>query len=345
MVYNGGMKLRDFSFYLPNEQIARFPANRREDSRLMVVDRESGQIRHSRFSRLEEWLNPLDFLVINNTRVVPARLFGTVNARRVELLWIRSLDANEVEVLARPARACVPGRRVELGNGIGAMVTGIGARGRRLLRFDVPLERVHAAGYAPLPPYIKRGREEAEKWRNFDLERYQTVYSRHDGSIAAPTAGLHFSLDMLERIRRRHGVEEITLTVGPATFQPIEVEDLELHRMGREEIHIPHETGARITQLRKTHRLVAVGTTTVRSLETWAQIPAPGERFSSELFIRPGFRFRMVDRLITNFHLPESSLFILVCAFAGTGLMQRAYAEAVKEGYRFFSYGDAMLIR
>jgi len=339
------MKRRDFVFHLPRERIARFPADRREESRLMVVDRENGSIHHSRFSRLEEWLHPLDFLVINNTRVVPARLFGSVGERRVELLWVRSLDEKEIEVFARPARVCVPGRRVKLENGVTATVTGTGSRGLRRLRFDAGLEQVRAAGYAPLPPYIKRRKEEAAEWRAFDLERYQTVYARHEGSIAAPTAGLHFTPEMVERIRLSHGVEEITLTVGPATFQPIEVDDLDDHRMGREEIFIPQKTGERILNLRKDRRLVAVGTTTVRSLETWARLDSPRERFASELFIRPGFRFAMVDRLITNFHLPESSLFVLVCAFAGMELMQRAYESAVKEGYRFFSYGDAMLIR
>jgi len=340
------MKRSDFFFDLPRDRIARFPAERREDSRLMVVDRATGVVRHSSFSRLEEWLDPEDFLVINNTRVVPARLFGTVGERRVEMLWIRSLDDREIEVFARPARALRRGRRFELDGGISAEVSGAGERGRRRLRFDVTLEKVKAAGFAPLPPYIKRERSEAVEWRDYDLRRYQTVYSRHEGSIAAPTAGLHFTPEMVTKIRNSHGIEEITLTVGPATFQPIEVEDLEDHRMGREDIHIPRETGERILSLRKEgRRLVAVGTTSVRSLETWAGLESPEESFSSELFVRPGYTFRLVDRLITNFHLPESSLFVLVCAFAGRELMQRAYGEAIEAGYRFFSYGDAMLIR
>jgi len=339
------MKLEDFSFHLPRERIARFPSEQRADSRLMVVDRDSGGIHHSRFSRLEDWLDTGDFLVVNNTRVVPARLFAAVGERKVELLWIRTLEAGEIEVFARPAKACVLGRRVELDGGILARVTGIGPRGRRRLRVDASLEGLRAAGYAPLPPYIKRSRSEAAQWRAFDLERYQTVYSRHEGSIAAPTAGLHFTPDMIERIRTRHGIEEITLAVGPATFQPIETDNLEDHRMGREEIRISRETAERITRLRSRHRLVAVGTTTVRSLETWALLDPPQEEFASELFIRPGFRFKLVDRLITNFHLPESSLFVLVCAFAGKDLMHKAYATAVEKGYRFFSYGDAMLIR
>ncbi|MBN1196317.1 MAG: tRNA preQ1(34) S-adenosylmethionine ribosyltransferase-isomerase QueA [Candidatus Aminicenantes bacterium] len=339
------MKRRDFAFHLPRERIARFPADHREESRLMVVDRSNGKIHHSRFSRLEAWLDPSDFMVINNTRVIPARLFASVGTRRVELLWVRSLDLKEIEVFARPARVCVPGRRLKLENGIEATVTAIGPRGLRRLRFDAGLDQVRAAGYAPLPPYIKRSREEADEWRAFDLERYQTVYARHEGSIAAPTAGLHFTPGLLERIRLHHGVEEITLTVGPATFQPIEVDNLDDHRMGPEEICIPQAAGERILNLRRHRRLVAVGTTTVRSLETWVRLDSPCERFVSELFIRPGFRFQMVDRLITNFHLPESSLFVLVCAFAGMELMRLAYELAVREGYRFFSYGDAMLIR
>jgi len=338
------MKRSDFSFVLPRERIARFPSQARPDSRLMVVDRQSGKVAHSSFSKLEEWLNPTDFLVINNSRVVPVRLFGTIGGKKVELLLVRRREDGNAEAYVRPGKACVPGTRIVFEDGITADCTGVGERGRRLLVFHAPWEAILATGFAPLPPYIKRTREEAREFRDFDLDRYQTVYARNPGSIAAPTAGLHFSRTMMDRIRQSHGVEEITLDVGAATFQPVEVDRLEDHRMGRESIEMPRTTMERILERRKNGKLVAVGTTTVRSLETWARLDPVRERFESEIFIFPGFKFRMVDRLVTNFHLPESSLFMLVCAFAGRELMLEAYRGAVEAEYRFFSYGDAMLI-
>jgi S-adenosylmethionine:tRNA ribosyltransferase-isomerase len=223
-------------------------------------------------------------------------------------------------------------------------VTGQGSRGRRILTFNRDISRVLENGYAPLPPYIKRKPEEARRFREFDLERYQTVYSSRPGSIAAPTAGLHFTSQILDRIKQRNPVLEIELKVGEATFQKIESDHIEEHRMGREAVSISPRVRSEIESLKKKGHLVAVGTTSVRALETLAREQPESETFESELFIYPGFEFRMVDKLITNFHLPESSLFILVSAFAGRELMQKAYRIAVEQKYRFFSYGDAMFI-
>jgi S-adenosylmethionine:tRNA ribosyltransferase-isomerase len=233
---------------------------------------------------------------------------------------------------------------VVLAEGLWAEVTGTGERGKRVLHFNQPIEHVLNTGFAPLPPYIKRKYDEAVKYRELDLERYQTVYSRTPGSIAAPTAGLHFTPGIIENIEQKTEIIEITLAVGEATFQKIAVEDIVEHRMGREYITITTKDRERILQLKQTKQLIAVGTTSVRSLETFA-LQQPGEEtFASELFISPGFEFKLVDKLVTNFHLPESSLFILVSAFAGLELMQKAYRIAIEEGYRFFSYGDAMFI-
>lgn len=341
------MKLQDFLFDLPEEHIARFPADKRDESRLMAVDRATGAITHHRFRDLPELLAPNDFLVVNNSKVIPAKLFGTIGASHAEML-ITAMNptANEVEALTLPARKFKPGATFELGNGLSALVLEWLHRGKRRLRFNCPLEQVFSAGFAPLPPYIKRKKDDAEKHRLFDLERYQTVYSKEPGSIAAPTAGLHFTPEILTQIRMNHQILEVTLNVGEATFQKIESEDISRRRMGREYITITPETAAHILNLKQSGAaLVAVGTTSVRSLETWALEKPHSPSFYSEIFISPGFNFKMTNRLITNFHLPGSSLFILTAAFGGLELMQKAYAAAIAGGYRFFSYGDAMFIK
>jgi S-adenosylmethionine:tRNA ribosyltransferase-isomerase len=342
------MKLKDFYFDLPDERIARQPSDKRDQSRLMLVDRQTGTISHHRFKDLPELIGASDFLVVNNTKVIPARLFGEIDGKKSEMLIVGNTgENNEVEALTRPAKRFKPGEKVIIDgtDDVWAEVLDAGHRGRRTLRFNKPLESVLTAGYAPLPPYIKRKPEEAEKLRTMDLERYQTVYSRKPGSIAAPTAGLHFTPRLMDRIKQTNEVLEVTLQVGEATFQKIEVEDIDHHRMGRETITITEETRQRIRQLKQDRELIAVGTTSVRSLETWAIEKPMDETFVSELFIKPGYSFKMVDKMITNFHLPESSLFILVSAFAGLELMQEAYLQAIKEGYNFFSYGDAMFIK
>jgi len=339
------MKLSDFDFVLPQERIARFPADRRDGSKLMVVNRGSGEISHLHFSDLPGLLEAGDFLVMNNTRVRPARLIGQIRGKAAEMLIVRDLGGRKLEVLCQPAAHFRPGAFFTGPDGLQAEVLQTGERGRRLLLFNREYERVLEQGYAPLPPYIKRKAGEAGRCRDFDLERYQTVYARHPGSIAAPTAGLHFTTEILASIREKNPLLEITLEVGEATFQKIEVEDIERHRMGSEKITIKADVAERIQALRRQGgKLLAVGTTAVRSLESYALLAEPQETFASDIFISPGFRFHLVDKLLTNFHLPRSSLFILAAAFAGLDLLQETYRQAISEGYRFFSYGDAMLI-
>lgn len=338
------MKLKDFYFDLPEDRIARFPAEKRDESRLMVVERKTGDIFHHKFKDIGELTGNNDFFVVNNSKVIPVRLFGDINGKKVDVLVVKTFGECEVEALTLPARKFKPGQRVVFDRNLWAEVMDIGYRGKRRLRFNKPFDTVLNVGYAPLPPYIKRKFPEAVTHRTFDLERYQTVYSKIPGSIAAPTAGLHFTPEVIEKIKQKTEIIEITLEVGEATFQKIEMEDIADHKMGRETITITYEDRKRISRLKQSKHLIAVGTTTVRSLETFA-LQQPGEEtFYSELFIWPGFEFNMVDKLITNFHLPMSGLFILVSAFAGLELMQRAYRIAIKEGYRFFSYGDAMFI-
>ncbi|MCP5047877.1 MAG: tRNA preQ1(34) S-adenosylmethionine ribosyltransferase-isomerase QueA [bacterium] len=339
------MKLKEFDFPLPDSHIARFPSEKRDESRLMMVNRETGTITHHRFKDIPDLTGGHDFFVVNNSKVIPVKLFGEIDGRRVELLIVnvRDRDSGEVEAYTLPAKKFKPGRTV-LFDGFSAQVMSIGHRGKRVLRFNRPMETVLNTGYAPLPPYIKRKYDDARAHRQLDLERYQTVYSRAPGSIAAPTAGLHFTPQVIQTLKQQSAIVEITLNVGEATFSKIEVEDIREHKMGIETVSITHEDRETIRQLKETKQLIAVGTTSVRSLETYALLQPPGESFVSELFISPGFSFRMVDKLITNFHLPQSSLFILVSAFAGLDLMQKAYRIAIAEGYRFFSYGDAMFI-
>jgi S-adenosylmethionine:tRNA ribosyltransferase-isomerase len=339
------MKLSDFDFVLPRERIARFPSDRRDESKLMVVTRKTGEISHFHFSALDGLLEAEDFLVMNNSRVRAARLLGKIGDKGAEMLVVRNLGQRKLEVLCQPAAHFKPGAVFIGPGGLQAEVVETGKRGRRLLLFNREYEHVLEQGYAPLPPYIKRKAGEADRYRDFDLERYQTVYARDPGSIAAPTAGLHFTPEVLARIREKNPLLEITLEVGEATFQKIEVEDIGRHRMGSEKIIIRDKVARQIGVLKSQgKKLLAIGTTTVRSLESYALLAAAAEEFHSDIFIAPGFHFRMVDKLLTNFHLPQSSLFILVSAFAGLDLMQKAYALAIEREYRFFSYGDAMLI-
>ncbi len=340
------MKLQDFNFDLPEGRIARFPSEKRDESKLMVVERETGKLFHHRFKDIAHLVNKENFLVVNNSKVFPAKLFGKIGEGKVELLIVkRELETDEVEALTLPAKKFKPGTKIRFENGLFAEVKGIGHKGRRTLKFNKSFDDILKAGFAPLPPYIRRKSEEARYYREFDLERYQTVYSKHPGSIAAPTAGLHFTPGVIEKIREKCKIIEITLSVGEATFQKIEVEDISQHRMGREYITIKREDRERIRQLKESKNLVAVGTTSVRALETYALEEPEEEGFYSEMFISPGFQFRMVDKLITNFHLPESSLYILTAAFVGElELLKKAYQIAIESGYRFFSYGDAMFI-
>ena len=358
------MLTRDFDYELPAESIAQFPAPRGE-SRLLVLDRE-GPERHHRVRDLPRLLSPGDLLVVNDTRVIPARIFGRRlgggpgEGARIELLLVERTGEREWEALARPGRRTRPGARLDFGGGAGTDESEGGGRltaeviakaedGRHRVRFSEEVEpHLPRIGHVPLPPYIKRADEAA------DRERYQTVYARRPGAIAAPTAGLHLSAELLAELRAA-GIETaaVTLHVGIGTFKPVTTELVHEHRMDEERWEVPEETAAALRRVRQRGgRVVAVGTTVVRTLESaalksdtaagsGAEISAGSGR--TGLFITPGFRFRAVDVLLTNFHLPRSTLLMLVAAFAGRERVLAAYREAIAEGYRFYSYGDAML--
>ena len=359
------MRLSDFDFELPAELIAQQPLPRRDDSRMMAVERRSGRVRHGEFRRFPEFLRAGEVLVLNDAKVIPAKAWGMIEGREAEFLFIRETAPGDWDVLCRPAARVKPGLRVRFGPEFEAEVTGYGERGRRALRFgavDVPA-RLKETGYAPLPPYIKRKKSGPEDRRR-DLERYQTVFAARGCAIAAPTAGLHFTPSVLAALQDK-GVEvvRVTLEVGLATFQPVRVEDIGEHRMLEERYEISEAAAAAINAAKREGRpVVGVGTTVVRTLESAAlaaqagaqgREAAPREEFqaavrpgaaSTSLFIKPGFEFRVVDRLLTNFHLPRSTLLVLVSAFAGPETILAAYREAIRERYRFFSYGDCMLI-
>ncbi len=337
------MYTRDFSYVLPPELIAKHPLPQRSASRLLVLDGQSGRIEDRYFGEVKELIKPHDLLVFNDTRVIPARLYGRKESGgQVEIL----LERIQSEELAlghlRASKAPKPGTAISLEAGYRCSV-----EGRRedlfLLRFyGAPLAEILAAvGHIPLPPYLDRPDTDA------DRKRYQTVYAKKPGSVAAPTAGLHFDEPLLERLRLKGvAMAFVTLHVGSGTFQPVRVEDPTRHRMHREHFEVDAETVAAVERTRsRGGRVIAVGTTSVRALESAARTgtlkPCRGE---TELFIRPGFEFRCVDAMITNFHLPESTLLMLVCAFAGLESVLTAYRHAVREKYRFLSYGDAMFV-
>lgn len=333
----------DFSYELPQELIAQHPLEERTASRLLCLDGETGAIEDRRFCELESLLNPGDLLVVNDTRVIPARIYGQKETGgRLELLLERLIDDHCALAQLRVSRAPRPASRILLNGGIEALVLEACGNGFFKLQFNAPLERLlELYGHMPLPPYIQRGDEP------LDRERYQTVYAKQPGAVAAPTAGLHFDEAFLERLREG-GVEcaFITLHVGAGTFQPVRESHIEAHKMHSEYVIVGEETCRAVKSSRaRGNRVIAVGTTVVRSLETAA---AGGEiaafRGETDLFVYPGYRFRTVHALITNFHLPESTLLMLVCAFAGSGKVLRAYAHAVECRYRFFSYGDAMWV-
>jgi S-adenosylmethionine:tRNA ribosyltransferase-isomerase len=342
------MRISDFDYDLPNNLIAQHPLDKREDSRMMIIDRARGRIEHSRFKEIAGFMGAEDILVINNTRVIPAKAWGKKDGKEIEFLFIREKEPGAWEVLCRPAKKARPGDRIVFAPGFEARVEEEGAEGLRTLRFGTEdiLAGLRRIGFAPLPPYIKRRKDQTDL-RTSDLDRYQTVFARNNGAIAAPTAGLHFIPDILEGIRRQGAlVREVTLEVGIATFQPVRVDRIEEHRMLEERYEVPPETARDISAARTGgRRVTAVGTTVVRTLESaWSDgvvRPGPG---ATSLFIHPGFEYRVVDRLLTNFHLPKSTLLMLVSALAGTDLIMEAYREAVRERYRFFSYGDCMLI-
>jgi S-adenosylmethionine:tRNA ribosyltransferase-isomerase len=339
-----------YDFDLPEALIAQSPSERRDGSRLLVLDRASGAFEDRRFHELPALLAPGDLLVTNDTRVVPARLRGErqPGGGYAELLLVREIDAWTWETLARPGRRLKEGTRLAFGDGrLTGEVVEVRPDGRRVIRFasDEPFwQVVDTIGEPPLPPYIRR----PEGTSPGDTERYQTVYAQHRGAVAAPTAGLHFTHALLAELRDR-GIEtaEVTLHVGYGTFEPVRVTDLSQHQVAPERFNIPETTAAAIARARQRGgRVIAVGTTTTRTLEhaaTGDGLVAAGSG-EANLTVRPGYRFRAVDAIITNFHLPRSSLLVMIAAFAGRESLLRSYRHAVETGYRFYSYGDAMLI-
>ncbi|NLP44325.1 MAG: tRNA preQ1(34) S-adenosylmethionine ribosyltransferase-isomerase QueA [Peptococcaceae bacterium] len=343
------MKLEDFDYDLPKELIAQNPVEPRDSSRLMVVNRSKKTVVHSRFNQLIEFLKPGDVLVLNKTKVLPARIIGQkeqTNAR-IEILLLRRISQDVWEILVKPARRLKIGQKVIFGEGllVGELVSAL-ENGNRIMQFyyeglfEQVLDRL---GEMPLPPYITSELK--------DKDRYQTVYAQEIGSAAAPTAGLHFTEELLDKINK-HGVDvlSVVLHVGLGTFRPVKTENIENHQMHSEYFFIDQETADKINRAKKEgRRIIAVGTTVVRTLESAANLSSENEITPmggwTDIFIYPGYKFKIIDALITNFHFPRSTLIMLVSAFAGRELIFKAYDIAIKEGYRFFSFGDAMLIK
>lgn len=340
------MKTSDFFYELPEELIAQDPLPNRSSSRLLVLDRKTGEVKHKIFSNIIEYLNPGDCLVINNTKVIPARLIGVKEetGAKVEVLLLKRLENDVWETLVNPGKKLKPGARVSFGNGLlKAEIMEIAEEGNRLVKFHyegIFEEILDALGEMPLPPYIKHKLK--------DKDRYQTVYAKFDGSAAAPTAGLHFTEELLTEIKSK-GVDiaSITLHVGLGTFRPVKVDDVANHHMHTEWYEVNKEAADKINRAKENGgRVICVGTTSCRTVESVADdngkmSPKTGE---TDIFIYPGYKFKMMDGLITNFHLPESTLVMLVSAFASKEHILNAYKIAVEEKYRFYSFGDAMLI-
>ena len=339
------MKTQDFWYDLPEELIAQTPLEKRDSSRLLVLDRSSGKTQHKHFFDIIDYLNPGDCLVMNDSRVLPARLLGhRPTGGAVEVLLLRDIGNKQWECLCKPGRKMQIGNQVIFGNGeLTATVVDVKDDGNRVVEFHyegIFLEVLERLGKMPLPPYIKAELQ--------DQERYQTVYSRAVGSAAAPTAGLHFTNELLTKIREK-GIRTafVTLHVGLGTFRPVKAEEITEHHMHSELCMIEEETAAILNSTRENGgRIICVGTTSCRTLESLVNEDGTFEAKSkwTEIFIYPGYQFKAMDALITNFHLPESTLVMLVSAFAGREHVLNAYCEAVKERYRFFSFGDAMFL-
>ncbi len=339
------MKKSDFYYDLPEELIAQTPLEQRDSSRLLVLNKENGKVDHSNFYNIIDYLNEGDLLVMNNSRVIPARIFGNRidTGAAVEFLLLKQIETNKWETLVKPGKKAKPGHRFDFSGIMQGEVEDIGEEGIRIIRFESE-ENIYTAldkiGQMPLPPYIKEHLE--------DKERYQTVYSDPIGSAAAPTAGLHFTEELIEKLHQK-GIKTayVTLHVGLGTFRPVKEDEITDHIMHSEHYVLPQETVDLINETKASGgRVIAVGTTTTRTLESVAR--DKGELCacdgSTDIFIYPPYKFRVLDGLITNFHLPESTLVMLVSAFAGYDNTMNAYKEAVNEKYRFFSFGDSMII-
>ena len=342
------MKLADFKYELPDELIAQYPPDKRDESKLMVLNKKNGEIEHQNFPDVLDFFEKDDVLVVNETKVFPARLYGykeKTNAQ-VEVLLLRQLEETMWEVLVKPARKVRIGNRLVIADEIGCDVIDNTTSGGRVVKFDYNghnfFDLIEKIGDSPLPPYIKRNAEPLDK------ERYQTVYAKKTGAVAAPTAGLHFTDEILNKLKEK-GVKlaPIVLHVGLGTFRPVQVEDLSRHQMDSEYYEISEESAEIINEARRNcNKVVAVGTTSVRALETVATPDGMVKQNSgwTDKFIFPPYKFKVVDALITNFHLPQSTLFILVSTFAGFDYIMNAYEKAMEKKYRFYSYGDAMMI-
>ena len=339
------MKVSDFNYELPEELIAQHPYDKRDEARLMVLNRRENKYEHKVFKDIIDYLNPGDCLVINNTKVLPARLYGKKDTgANVEFLLLKRIEGDYWEAMVRPGNKLRPGAKVEFGNGLlKAEVLEVIDGGNRKVKFEyngIFNEILDQIGLMPLPPYIKETLKEKDK--------YQTVYAKHDGSAAAPTAGLHFTEELLEKIKEK-GVEvaNVTLHVGIGTFRPVKVENIEEHSMHSEHYYIKEDDVEKINNAKRNgKRVIAVGTTSCRVLESVADENGMMKAIENDtnIFIYPGYKFKCIDALITNFHLPESTLIMLVSALAGRDFVMNAYEEAVKEKYKFFSFGDAMFI-
>jgi S-adenosylmethionine:tRNA ribosyltransferase-isomerase len=342
------MKITDFDFQLPDELIAQKPLEKREHSRMLCLDRAAQNWQDKHFFDLPELLRKDDVIVLNNTKVFPARLLGvSETGAQVEIFLVKELEKDVWETLARPARRLKTGKKVLFGEKLTAEILEKTEEGRCVVKFETDgdfAEILDEVGKTPLPPYIKREREAIDE----DRERYQTVFARERGAIAAPTAGLHFTPEILERIKNIGViVTEITLHVGYGTFEPVRVNDLSEHSVVPEQSEISVETADILNQAKaQNRRIIAIGTTTTRALES--SISGGGKvsagQSLADLTITPGYKFRLINGLLTNFHLPQSSLLVLVSTFAGYEFIMKAYRHAVDERYRFYSYGDCMLV-
>ena len=349
------MHINDFDYELPQELIAQTPAAKRDASRLMVVNRENGTIEHKHFYDIIDYLEPTDCLVLNNSKVLPARLYGVKEGTgaNVEFLLIKRVEGDVWETMVRPGKRLKPGDSVSFSEDrlFRAIVKDYGEDGTRIVKFEydgIFLERLEELGKMPLPPYIERENNSQDK------DRYQTVYAKNEGSVAAPTAGLHFTPELLEKAKAK-GVKlaYVTLHVGIGTFRPVKVENIEEHHMHFEEYFIDEETAGIINETVKAGgRIVSVGTTSTRTVESAAFFDEEAGKYlvraghgSTGIFIYPGYEFKIIKALITNFHLPKSTLLMLISALYNREDILKAYKVAVEERYRFFSYGDAMLIR